>query len=530
MALDFTSALKRSLRNTIAHGDTDVFPFPFEKNLFADKPDECIALLNGWHKDFQKSVATNPPSTVSALCQVGYSGFRQVTQIDPFWNAYYLALVIQIAQEIENLRLSTDDNKVFSYRFLNGSSDSLFHKLTWFDYRTRAVELAECHEYVVLTDISDFYPRVNHHRLDNALARLPKATSISHEILCLLSNFSHRQSYGLPVGGPASRLLSELALVDVDRSLRSAGVDFCRYADDYTLFCSSHSHALKTLVDLTQALALEGLSLQKQKTKVMHKTEFIQMNAHLDPKPSGTMEQKLLGLSLKYDPYSPTAEEDYVALKAAVADIDIVGILMNEVAKTTINQTLMRQALSALRALELDKKELALSVILAPENTHVLSPVFPQVMRMVRGIYDELNDAGKETVDENLLSLVEESSHVLSVEINRLFLVQLLSRRQSDEKERALIALYNQHENQVLRRMIIHALANWDCGYFVKGELEKFSNVSPWMRRAMIVSSYPLEDYGKYWRLQKKNTFNEVETLLRDWASERKLNGRAIPV
>ena len=530
MSLDFLSALKRSLRNTIVHGDTDVFPFPFEKNLFEDRFDECIELLNSWHEDFKNSVAKNPPCTVDALCQVGYSGFRQVTQIEPFWNTYYLALVIQIAQNIEDLRISTEDRKVFSYRYDDDSEDSMFQNSTWVDYRQRAVELAERHEYVVLTDISDFYPRVNHHRLENALASVPNASEISNEIRLLLKTFSDRMSYGLPVGGPASRLLSELALVNVDRSLRSTGMEFCRYADDYSLFCSSHSVALKMLAHLAEALASQGLSLQKQKTKVMHRSEFTQMNAHLDPKPNGTMEQKLLGLSLKYDPYSPTAEEDYDALKAAVANIDIVGILMNEVAKTTINQTLMRQALSALRALELDEKERALSVILAPENTQVLSPVFPHVMRIVRGVYGELDATAKDSVDKNLLSLVDDQSHVLSVEINRLFLIQLLSRRQSVDKENALIAMYQEHENQILRRMAIHALANWECGYFVEGELEKFSNVSPWMRRAMIVSSFPLGDFGKHWRHQKKNTFNEVEVLLCDWASERKQNRRDILV
>ena len=75
------------------------------------------------------------------------------------------------------------------------------------------------------------------------------------------------------------------------------------------------------------------------------------------------MEQKLLGLSLKYDPYSPTAEEDYLALKASVADIDIVGILSNEVAKAAKDQTLTRQALNALRALEVAERERSLSIL-----------------------------------------------------------------------------------------------------------------------------------------------------------------------
>ena len=112
------------------------------------------------------------------------------------------------------------------------------------------------------------------------------------------------------------------------------------------------------------------------------------------------MEQKLLGLSLKYDPYSATPEEDYLALKASVEGIDLIGILSNEIAKTAIDQTLTRKALSALRALDTPERELALSILLAPENLDVLSPVFPHLMRMVRGNYDAIGTAAQDMVDE----------------------------------------------------------------------------------------------------------------------------------
>ena len=349
MSPHFPAAINRALLNITVHGDTDVFPFPFEKHLFEDKPAACMDVINPWHADFNRSLADNPPVTVNALCQVGYTGFRQVTQIEPFWNAYYLALVLQLAERIEGLRIPVGEATVFSYRYASGDGHSVFQDVTWGDYRTRSVELANQHEYIVLSDVADFYPRINHHRLENALHRIPAAGDIPRRLIRLLSTFSDGQSYGLPVGGPASRLLAELSLVDVDRSLRSSGVVFCRYADDFTLFCSSRTDALKSLVDLAEAMALEGLSLQKHKTRVMRKAEFLQMHAHLDPDPDSTMEQRLLGLSLKYDPYSPTAEQDYENLKASVAGIDIVGILSNEVAKTAIDQTLTRQALNALR-------------------------------------------------------------------------------------------------------------------------------------------------------------------------------------
>ena len=531
MSRNFEAAQERALTNIVVHGDTDVFPFLFEKHLFDDKRDDCASILKGWHGSFDDTRTNRPPLSVDALYQVGYTGFRQVTQIEPFWNAYYLALVLSLADAIEAARLPVSEQTVFSYRHdPNPEQTSLFQKITWNDYRKRCVELAGTHDYIVLTDISDFYPRVNHHRLANALNQIPMSGDTPTRILRLLSTFSHQQSYGLPVGGPASRILAELALVDVDRHLRNKDIAFCRYADDFTIFCPSRSHALKSLVDLSEILSLEGLSLQKQKTRIMRQAEFLQMHAHLDPDAKGSMEQKLLGLALKYDPYSPTAENDYLALKASVADIDIVGILSNEVAKTAIDQTLTRKALNALRALDVAERERSLSVLLADENVDVLAPVFPHLMRIVRSTYDELGPSAKDMVDAALLSLIRGGSHILSIDINRLFLVQVLSRRHSDPKEKELVAMYPDCDNPLLRRMVVHALANWNCRYFVKKELRNFASTSPWGRRALLVSSFSLGDEGRHWRKHSKAGFDPIEQLICSWAGERKQAGRLIAV
>ena len=531
MSRDFAAAQARALKNIIAYGDTDVFPFPFEKHLFEDKFEECANTLLGWHASFSDTLGQLPPISIDALSQVGYTGFRNVTQIEPFWNAYYLALVVSLAEAVEAVRVPVGERAVFSYRYNpKTEQSSLFQNITWNDYRKRCVQLAKRYEYVVLTDISDFYPRINHHRLENALTQVSASGDIPSRILRLLSTLSYGQSYGLPVGGPASRVLSELSLVDVDRHLCNTGISFCRYADDFTLFCSSRPAALKSLIGLSEILSLEGLSLQKQKTRIMGRAEFLQMHSHLDPSAEGSMEQKLLGISLKFDPYSPTAEDDYLALKASVADIDIIGILSSEIAKTAINQTVTRQALNALRVLDVSDRERSLMVLLAEENVEVLAPVFPHLMRIVRSIYDDLGGAGKDLVDAALLSLIGSGSHILSIDINRLFLVQVLSRRHTGAKERALVALHLDCANPLLRRMVGQALANWDCRYFVKKQLRIFSSMSPWERRALLVSSFCLGEEGRHWRRRSKATLDPIEQLICSWASERKQAGRLVAV
>src|SRR5438132_1707735 len=111
----------RTLRNAVQHiarhGDTDVFPFPLEKHWFADDEDGVVALLKDVDRDFDGFIAKYPMLAVKSLAGVGYNGFRAATQIDPLWDAYLLALVLQIAPDIERARIPTDAETIYSYRY-----------------------------------------------------------------------------------------------------------------------------------------------------------------------------------------------------------------------------------------------------------------------------------------------------------------------------------------------------------------------------------------------------------------------------
>lgn len=189
--MDLREAFRAAIRNVASHGDTDIFPFPFENHLFYDSPDKCAETLELIHANFEEYMATYPPDTIVTLSQVGYTGFRWATLIEPFWNAYYLALIVQLADQIEAQRVSEDKNEVFSYRFSwDADTAKLFKDLTWRDYKDRCLYLSETYKYVVMTDIADFYTRINHHRIENALNRLPSPGDSPSRIMRLLTAFS----------------------------------------------------------------------------------------------------------------------------------------------------------------------------------------------------------------------------------------------------------------------------------------------------------------------------------------------------
>jgi hypothetical protein len=533
-------AFQAAIKNIATHGDTDIFPFPFETNIFFDQSNECLSNLQKMHTDFEHYLATYPPESIVTLSQVGYTGFRWATLIEPFWNAYYLALVIQLASKVEDQRIPETKEQVFSYRFSwNEDQGKLFKDSTWRDYKLKCISLSRSHEYVVITDISDFYSRIYHHRIENALLRLPDPGDSPNRIMRLLSFFSRNVSYGLPIGGPASRILAELSLVSVDRHLSRRHVSFCRYADDFCLFCNNKAEAYKLLVLLSEKLFNEGLVLQKNKTRILTSEEyresskaFVQQDEaqQLLESKSQSDERKLLNISIRFDPYSPTAKEDYENLKAAVNEIDIIGILAREISKSAIEPTVVRQAINAIRALDPSLQPGAIRTILDPSNLDVLLPVFVSILRLIRSLYNEVDDQTKDYIDDILLNLFNDKSPLLSVELNLSYFIQVIGLRYNQEKEEMLVALFEKDTRPLLRRLIILIMANWRCHYWLSDLKLKYSGLSSWEKRAFILASYSLGDEGKHWRNSAKASWTPMEDRVRDWFSKRVNNNSEIPI
>jgi hypothetical protein len=85
-----------------------------------------------------------------------------------------------------------------------------------------------------------------------------------------------KQSFGLPVGGAAARLLAELALVDTDQALRDGGITATRFVDDFRIFLRNSESPYDALGFLAEHLAInEGLSLNAAKTSVSTSSQYI---------------------------------------------------------------------------------------------------------------------------------------------------------------------------------------------------------------------------------------------------------------
>jgi RNA-directed DNA polymerase len=80
---------------------------------------------------------------------------------------------------------------------------------------------------------------------------------------------------GVPQGGVASPLLSNIYLTVFDQKMAEAGFALTRYVDDWLLVCRSRSEAERALASARAVLEGElGLRLHPEKTRMLSAVRF----------------------------------------------------------------------------------------------------------------------------------------------------------------------------------------------------------------------------------------------------------------
>lgn len=392
------------------------------------------------------------------------------------------------------------------------------------------MRLADDYSHVLSCDISDFYSRIYHHRLENALKRATNNTEVVRRIMKLLDRFSKNVSYGLPVGGPAARLLSELLLNRVDKLLLSKRITFCRYADDYHIYASTHDEAYGHLITLSQLLLEnEGLTLNKAKTRILSCEEFLTTSEFSDRKRDAedafeSEARRFMRLRLFYDQYSPTAAEDYNELKEKMAEFDVFSMLARELQKTRIHQTLTRRLIRAVAMLEPKLRNAAILSLM--DNLPLLFPVFTTLMIVLKSVVADLDQPTKEKVFNSLSTLIRTESYIAKLPVNIAYIVRILAMDKSDETESLLAQVYDRSTSIMVKRDVILAMAKLGADYWISNLRGHYATLSTWEQRSILISSYMLNDEGDHWRKAVRRGLAQSEQLVLDWAADRKATGK----
>ena len=340
------SALERAIGHLSKYGDTDVFPHLPELAFFGDESSPIIEELQNLDLD-----SYNPSGAIEALAPKSRYSFRITHQLSAVDNVLLLASVIELGRKIEALRQPAQGIEAYSYRIDKDGKDSLFlvgHSYKdWLLAQRYYLRNNTKINHVIATDISEFYARINFHRLDNLLNEAAPKHGAARYIKKTIKAIRAKQSFGLPVGGAAARILAELALVDTDTALIDRGISATRFVDDFRIFLDAREHPYDVLSFLAQHLGInEGLSLNAAKTIVYTRRAFLE---HVEGMVSDISEQaegKALE-SLTADIYFDDAPDpdDIEALRG----LNLLGFLQEEISKEVYDVGRIKVIFRALR-------------------------------------------------------------------------------------------------------------------------------------------------------------------------------------
>jgi len=139
-------------------------------------------------------------------------------------------------------------------------------------------------KWVVDADIKGAFDTIDHAFLLQTIGDVPGKELIRQWLKAgyMETGVFHEAEAGTPQGGVVSPLLANIALHGMEDALGvrrdSAGATrsaraVVRYADDFVVFCESRTDAERVVRILREWLAVRGLILSEEKTRIVHLTE-----------------------------------------------------------------------------------------------------------------------------------------------------------------------------------------------------------------------------------------------------------------
>lgn len=412
------SALEKAINHLCKYGDTDVFPHLPELAFFRD---ERVAIVDELRKlDLEKY---HPGGAMVALAPKSRYSFRIMHQLGAVDTVLLLAAVVEIGDQMEAQRPAPNGIEAFSYRFGGHAEESLFlENHTYKDWLHAQQKRVECNlkiKQVVATDISDFYSRINFHRLENLLDEAAPKHGAVRYIKKAIKEIRAKQSFGLPVGGTAARLLAELALSDTDKALVDQGIWATRFVDDFRIFLGTGENPYDVLSFLAEHLGInEGLALNAAKTRVFSRSEFLQKVRGLTSDISDEAEGEALEILTANVYFDDTPDiEELEELKA----LNLLGFLEEEIEKENYDIGRIRVIF---RALKIAKPPESVEYILA--NFSELVAFAKEITLLMQELDEEYPGCFDELTEEVISAILEPPAS--RVQLIRTWLLELFAR------------------------------------------------------------------------------------------------------
>lgn len=456
-------------------------------------------------------------------------GYRIVHQLEATDCLIYVALAYLAANRIEQSRKPIESGIACAYR-IQIDEGSYFSRGNGFEtYRDRSKALAGQYQFVLLSDIVDFYNQIYLHRLQNSIASAANASAeLATDIERFLSKLNQRNSQGVPVGPAPSIVFSEATLTDVDNFLEDLGVEHTRYVDDFRIYGDNVQHLEKIQRELTLYLhKVHRLTLSSEKTRILATESFVatELENHYELEKaelfssfeSGGDYVPAIGETLEAAIEDKNAtDDDYAQVPASVADkalefalhkAKVIEAFTGLCDRSNLDLGLARVLLRQGRFLKLPEL-----VDLCFDHFELLRPVLNSVAFY---LVDVTEKYGKDAMGAKLQTWVINTSQLSDLE--RIWIEWAILKQNLFEISPALKQFINKSQNISSQAQM--AFKERNVAWVRKYKDEVFA-LSPQSLRAVIYASRVLpDDERKPWLKQLKRSLTGiVDIALVDWA------------
>ncbi|MFJ3151374.1 RNA-directed DNA polymerase [Pseudomonas hunanensis] len=493
------------------HGFSTMLPTPPEWEVVKNNWTTVRAALEKLDLDTYE-----PFKLTKVFAPKNRANIRVVHLLHPQDLIIYTALVLIAKNDIEQSRIPVRAKKVFSYRVDTSSDTTLYEvKNSHEKYRNQLEVKAEtpATKYVAMADIADFFPRVYQHRLENVIESIATSQRVRDVarvlVKKLVSNLMGRNSYGIPVGPYASRILAEAILIDVDSTLQSKNVSFVRWVDDYHIFCSSEYEAQSVLFHLGEWLYTNhGLTLQTAKTKILPIARFkqevlLKHDAALTDRDYAVniLRDFRFGYDDAADEEEPTEEEIQTILEF-FHGIDLQAMLENSLSDTTLVDyeavVYVLTKIPRIPGLDEDLKRTVLELVI--DNAELLYPVAEQISKYVLS-FDNLSSKDRKTIAKKLLKPLK-SKRNPPPPYYAMWVLHIFASSPRWNHSEEIFQLYSETTSEIIKRLAALVVYTSGTRAHALAIKDDYTNASPLLKMAILYASKKLgPDERKHWKL-----------------------------
>lgn len=492
-----------------SHSDGDLFPKILEIDAIYEMADEFVKQIEN------KDLCSFPPGSCRRfIVPKDEIAYRQATQLDPQDSIILSALIYQYGQNIENRRLPS--TKVFSYRFKPDKLGLYASQMSWNNFCKFAYQESQKFSTILYCDIADFYNQIYHHVIENQLIASGFPNQAKKWIIELLESTTAGVSRGIPVGPHPVHLIAESAMIPIDNSLSSSGINFIRFVDDILIFCNSKTAAKNALATIASTLdKQQRLILQKYKTKIYDSQEFrISCISMLEDRPISSDEDQILKIIRKYSGANPYKTVSYNNISnedwATISEKKITNVIKEYIEQSEVDYIHLRWFYRRLTQIGHPG---AINVSL--EEIANLSPCFANICTYLASVQSVEKERWIE-IGEKLLDLLE-SDEVRGNEYFRFSILSLFTKNQHINHFSKLARCYTSSEPFVRREILLSAKQNLAFDW-LREHKESYPTMDPWQKIAYIfgISGFP-KDEKKYF-LNRHHYNRPFENVLAKWA------------